>query len=158
MAGPKLGYDDFIAAVDADCMPLVAELHRTLTDSGCKLEVKEAKSGYVVSYLCAGKTLLNYVFRKKGMLARIYANHLPQYMALMETLPQAMKKGIAAAPDCKRLLNPEACNPRCATGYDFLMEGQRHQKCRYSAFQFLLCEENNPFIRNFVGRELAASV
>lgn len=156
MAATKLGFEDFIASVDADCVDFVTELHRDFVGAGCKLEVKEAKSGYVVSYLLNKKTVANYVFRKKGLIIRIYANHLLDYMDLLETLPGPMAEDVKDAPVCKRLVNPEDCNPRCAKGYDFLLDGKRYQKCRYSAFQFLLSEEHNPAIREFVRRELAA--
>ena len=69
----KLGFEDFIAAVAAENQEFVRELHAKLTDLGCKMEVKAAKSGFVVSYSLNRKTIANYVFRKKGMIARIYA-------------------------------------------------------------------------------------
>lgn len=156
MATEKFSFEDFISTVDGDASEFITELHNELTASGCKIEVKEAKSGYVVSYLYNKKTLLNYVFRKKGIIARIYGNHVIDYMEFLDTLPDGMVKAIQDAPDCKRLLNPRDCNPKCAMGNDFILRGQRHQKCRYSAFMFLLCEENNPFIKSFIKSELEA--
>lgn len=157
MAAEKLGFQDFIGTVEGDASEFITELHRLLTEGGCKIEVKEAKSGYVVSYRYDKKTIMNYVFRKKGMIARIYGNHVIDYMAFLDTLPDGMVKAIQDAPYCKRLLNPNDCNPKCAMGNDFILRGQREQKCRYSAFMFLLCEENNPFIKSFIMHELEAS-
>lgn len=153
----KLGFDDFIVTVDGALTDFVTELHQELLASGCKLEVKEAKSGYVVSYLYNKKTIVNYVFRKKGVIARIYANHIMDYMELLDRLPDGMAKAVKDAPDCKRLLNPTACNPRCSMGFDFIMQGERYQKCRYNAFMFLLSDENNPHIKALLKSEIEAS-
>lgn len=156
MAHVALGFEDFIQTVDTDSQAFVKELHQVLSDCGCKIEVKEAKSGYVVSYTWHKKTIANYVFRKKGLLVRLYANHLGEYMAFLDTLPPDMVKAIGDAPICKRLVKPDACNAKCPMGYEFLLQGQHHQKCRFNAFLFLVCTENNPAIRAFFTHELKA--
>ena len=155
MGNPKLGFDDFIGTVEPDSKPFVQELHALFMEHGCKLEVKEAKSGYMVSYKLDNKAVMNYVFRKKGMLVRIYANHIGEYMEVLEDLPDSMVKAVHAAPDCKRLTGSDECSPLCAMGCDFLLRGQRLQKCRYNAFFFLVCAENNPSIRAILTGELA---
>lgn len=157
MGKVKLSFEDFIKTVDDRDKAFVTELHDTLTANGCKIEIKEAKSGHMVSYILNKKTVANFVFRKAGLIIRIYANHIQDYMAFLDTLPDSMVKTIAAAPVCKRLINPDDCNPKCATGYDFLMRGERFQKCRINAFMFLLCEENNPYIKPFLEHELQQS-
>lgn len=156
MASATIGFDEFIATVDGKDVDFISEMHKMLTDAGCKIEIKYAKSGYVVSYLLNKKTIANYVFRKKGILIRIYANHIGGYFDLLEALPESAAKGILAAPDCKRLINPSACNAKCAMGYEFLLRGERLQKCRYNAFLLLICDENNPYIKEFLQRELEA--
>lgn len=150
----KLGFEDFIVAVDSASTEFVVGLHNHLMEGGCKIEVKEAKSGYMVSYLYNKKAIANYVFRKKGMFARIYGNHIVEYVDILDTLPNGMVKTIKDAPVCKRLINPDQCNQKCTMGYDFIMQGERYQKCRNNAFMFLLCEENNPFIGAFLKNEL----
>lgn len=40
MANVKLGFDDFIAAVDTNCAAFVKEMHSLFMDAGCKIEVK----------------------------------------------------------------------------------------------------------------------
>lgn len=152
----KLGFGEFIDTVDDGNREFVTELHQEFIDRGCKIEVKEAKSGYVVSYLLNKKTIANYVFRKAGLIVRIYANHIKDYMEFLETLPEGMVKTIETAPVCKRLINPDDCNSKCAMGYDYILNGKRHQKCRNGAFMFLLCEENNKFIKDFLRNELTA--
>ena len=156
--GEKATFHDFIASVDRENQAFVSELHDALIEHGCKIEVKLAKSGYVVSYSVNKKTIANYVFRKKGLIVRIYANHIAQYMDVLETLPDEMVRSIQKAPVCKRLVNPDACNPKCSMGYEVILKGERLQKCRNSAFQFLLCEENKPYMKTLLLYEVNASV
>ncbi|RHR31500.1 hypothetical protein DWX43_05830 [Clostridium sp. AF19-22AC] len=152
----KTEFNDFIATVPAENQDFVKELHDRLMEHGCKIEIKTAKSGYMVSYIYNKKTVANYVFRKKGMLVRIYGVHVNEYEEVLETLPDEMVRSIQKAPICKRMADPNACNPRCSMGYDFWMKGEHYQKCRSSAFMFLACPENNPFIRTLLINEVEA--
>lgn len=156
MGKQKLDFDDFIVTVSSQCKEFVSELHDILTKQGCIFEVKEAKSGYVGSYLKDKKTIANYVFRKKGLFIRIYANHINNYMTFLDTLPDEMIQNISAAPPCKRLINPDTCNSKCAMGYEFFLKGEHFQKCRNNAFMFLVREENNSYIREFMEKEVKA--
>lgn len=153
----KYTFHDFLASVDAENQGFVNELHDALTARGCKIDVKQAKSGYVVSYILHKKTVANYVFRKKGLLARIYAAHISEYMEILDAFPNTMTKTIQEAPICKRLVDPSACNPKCAMGYDFILKGQRMQKCCNSAFMFFLNEESRPFVKSLLLHETDAS-
>ncbi|MCI6467334.1 MAG: hypothetical protein MSA90_17955 [Faecalicatena sp.] len=150
----KIGFDDFIAAVPVENQEFVKELHDKLMDLGCKIEIKTAKSGYMVSYIYNKKTVANYVFRKKGMLVRIYGVHVNEYEKILETLPDEMISAIQKAPICKRLADPNDCNPRCSMGYDFWLKGEHYQKCRNSAFLFLVCPQNNPSIQSLLLNEV----
>lgn len=114
----KYTFQDFLTSVDEENQEYVSELHDTLTKLGCKIDVKAAKSGYVVSYIQNKKTIANYVFRKKG------------------------------------LVDPAACNQKCPMGYDFILKGKRLQKCRSNAFMFLLSEENKPFVKRLLLKEV----
>lgn len=106
----KPTFQDFLFFIDEDNQKFVSDLHNELSGHGCKVEVKSAKSGYVVSYSLGKKTIANYVFRKKGLLARIYVGHIVQYMYVLDTLPDSMVQAIREAPVCKRLVDPTACN------------------------------------------------
>lgn len=150
----KIGFDDFITSVPMEDQDFVRELHDRLMQLGCKIEIKTAKSGYVVSYLFNKKTVANYVFRRKGMLVRIYGVHVNQYEKLLDTLPEEMIRAIQDAPICKRLVDPDSCNPKCSMGYDFWLKGQHYQKCRSSAFMFWVCPQNNPFIQTLLLNEV----
>ena len=61
-------YDDFIETVEEANLALVNDLHLMFLKNGCKLEIKEAKQGYVVTYIYTKDkkkiALMNYVFRK----------------------------------------------------------------------------------------------
>lgn len=154
----KYTFEDFLTSVDGENQAFVSSLHDELTELGCKLDVKSAKSGYVVSYILNKKTVANYVFRKKGLIARIYAGHIAQYMELLDTLPDGMVRSIQDAPICKRLVDPAACNLRCPMGYDFVLKGERLQRCRNSAFMFLLNEESRPYVKLLLLHEVKAAV
>lgn len=152
-----MDFEDFLQSVGESNRAFVAELHGFLTENGCKCDIKEAKSGFVVSYIKNKKTLMNYVQRKTGTKARIYAANVGSYQELLNTLPPKMKSEIVKAAPCKRLSdfnNPTACNPKCSMGYTFTMDGEEYKKCRSTAFMFALSEENNEFIGNFLEKEL----
>lgn len=152
----KIEFDEFITSVSDENQRFVKELHNILMELGCRIEIKSAKSGYMVSYLYSNKTITNYVFRKKGMLARIYGVHANEYEKILETLPDELICSIQTAPICKRLADPEACNPKCAKGFEFWLRGEHYQKCRNSAFMFLVCPENNSFIQSLILNEVKA--
>lgn len=152
----KIEFEEFITSVPEEDQDFVKELHESLMEFGLKIEIKAARSGYVVSYILDKKTVANYVFRKKGMIVRIYGANVNAYSGILDTLPDGMIKTIQDAPVCKRMLNPDACNPKCSMGYDFWLKGEHYQKCRNGAFMFLVCAENNPFIKQLLLSEIKA--
>ena len=57
-------YDDFIETVEEANLALVNDLHLMFLKNGCKLEIKEAKQGYVVTCIDICNNMLcftNYV-------------------------------------------------------------------------------------------------
>lgn len=154
----KYSFNDFLASVPDDNKEFVSGLHEELTQLECKADVKLAKSGYIVSYILNKKTISNYVFRKKGLIVRIYASHIGQYTDILDALSDEMADTIRKAPICKRLVDPTACNPKCSMGYDFLLKGEHMQKCRSSAFMFLVNDESRPFVKSLLLSEANASV
>lgn len=157
MSDMKEAFGQFIESVGEENREFVLKLNDYLLENNCKCDIKTSKSGYVVSYiLCETKrTLVNFVFRKSGVKIRIYADHVAEYQEFLDELPDKMKKEIKKASVCKRLLNPDDCNPKCAMGYSFVLEGLPYQKCRYMAFMPTLNEQNNPYIKGFLERELS---
>lgn len=147
-------FNMFLDTVDSRCQKFVIEINDYLTQNDCKCEMKTSKSGFVVSYILSKRTIATFVSRKTGMKLRIYPKYIGQYEDFLNTLPDKMKKEIKKASVCKRLINPDDCNPKCVMGYDFLMDNEHYQKCRYMAFFPNLNEENNPYIKSFLQHEL----
>ena len=142
---------------DAD-KPFVKELDIIFVENGCQSEIKEARSGYVATYYYIKDkkkiSVMNYVFRKTGMKARIYARHVAWYEKFLDSLPNGMKQEIIKAGVCKKLSGLSECSPTCMGGYRFVMDGTAYVKCKNMAFMPTLCEENNLYIKEFVEREL----
>lgn len=148
----------FLESVDGHFQNFVIEINNFLTQNNCRCEIKNAKSGYVVSYVFCDtkKTLANFVFRKTGIKLRIYADHIAQYQDFLNSLPEKMKKDIKKASVCKRLVDPDSCNPKCKMGYTFTLDNETYKKCRNMAFMPTLSDENNPYIRQFLENELSS--
>lgn len=151
-------YDDFLTAVSEENLSFVNEIHAFVRENGCDTEVKEAKNGYVLSYFFKKDkkkiTLMNYVFRKQGMLVRIYARNVSLYQKMLNELPEEMKKAIKKGGDCKRLTGVSTCSPTCTAGYEFCMDGESYQKCRNSAFFWKVCKESHKHIRKMLENEV----
>ena len=149
-----LNFEDFLASVDPAYHEFVTQKHTFLLENGCGMKMDLAKNGYLVSYSDTCKrVLLNFVFRKSGLVTRIYGDHVNRYNDFLETLPDGMVKAIEKAMVCKRLIDMKKCNSRCRMGYDFTLKGARWQKCQYNCFIFPVNEENVPFINDFLMRE-----
>lgn len=148
-------FEEFLVSVEERNRALVSVLNDFLSGKGCKCVVKQAKSGFVVSYLRGdtGKTLLNFVQRKSGTQARIYAAHAGEYGDFLDTLPEKVKSKTIKSSDCRKLTGT-GDDPKCSGGYEFTMDGKVYQKCRNNAFLIPLSEENHPFIRKFLEKEL----
>ena len=151
-------YDDFLRTVEENNRSFIDDMHSLFMDYGCTLEIKEAKQGYVVTYTykkCKKKiALMNYVFRKSGMMVRIYARHIGMYQSLLDSLPEDMKKSVIKAGDCKRLTGISECSPTCTAGYDFIMDGVNYKKCKNSCFFWKVEPKSMEHIRNMLKSEL----
>ncbi len=147
----------FYESVDGRFLDFVMEITDYLVEKGCKCDIKTAKNGYMVSFIRKDtkRTFANLVTRKSGMKLRIYADHIKEYQSFLDTLPENIKKDIRKSSVCKRLVDPNDCNPRCLMGYTFDMDGETYNKCRYMAFMPSLSEDNNAFIRKFLENELS---
>jgi len=148
-------FEDFLLDVHPAYQEFVKKTHDDLLHIGYQNKIEMAKSGFLVSYFGAKtkRAIANFVFRKVGLVVRVYGENVNRYLDFMETLPDSMAKAIDKAPICRRLVNPTACNSRCPMGYDFVMKGKQHKKCRYSGFMFLVNDEHIPFIKTFLERE-----
>lgn len=152
MPDQALSYEGFIETVDPRYQPFARELHAHLLDCGCKLKLQTAKSGgYIVSYQHgkSKRVLLNFVFRKSGLVARIYGDHTQQYADFLNSLPEQMVKAIEkSGSECK------LCNARCPKGYVFSIQDKSYSKCRYNCFMFPVDEDSIPYIEAFIKNEM----
>jgi len=154
MSTEKIGFEEFIKAVAPTQQPLVQELHDYLLESGCKPTFEEKKLGPFASYKHTKlkKSIANMITRKQSILVRIYAENTGKYPDFINAMPQEMVQAIAGAGDCKRLTH-NGCSSKCS-GYDFVIGDQRFQKCKYNCFEFLLTDDSNMYIKEFVAREI----
>lgn len=148
-------FEEFLATVNESERGFVSGLDGFLTENGCECMIKSAKSGFVVSYVRTDtkKTLMNFVMRKSGLQARIYAVHAGKYGDFLDTLPEKVKSKTKKSTDCRKL-NGTGDDPKCSGGYEFTMDGEVYRKCRSNAFLIPLSKENDPFIREFLEKEL----
>lgn len=154
MEKAELGFESFISDISPEYELLVKKIYDKLVEEGCGVKLQEAKSGHVVSFTVSGKTLANFVSRKKGPVVRIYGDNCGEYVQILASLPEAMQKTIDKAPVCRRLLDPEKCNARCPMGYCFVLNGQDYKKCRYNCFMFPITEENVSGILDLLDHEV----
>ncbi|MCL1796271.1 MAG: hypothetical protein FWG37_05220 [Clostridia bacterium] len=155
MGNVELSFENFLLDVPPTQRPFVDPIHALLVNQ-CTVKLQMAKSGYVVSYVCGKnkRVVANFIFRKQGLLLRIYGDHCDQYQPLIDGLPDAMKAEIEKTAVCRRLLDPTRCNARCPMGNRFTLRGTEHKKCRYTSFVFLVDGDTTPHLLAFLGKEL----
>lgn len=151
-----IGFLDFLKTVPGAHKAFVSNLHEQLIEQGCTINIKEAKSGYSVSYQWEKRTVMNWVFRKSGILARIYGDNVPQYEAVITALPIDMQKKMTVSRDCKRLIDPSACSDTCVKGFVYTLNDNTYKKCRNDGMFFLLSDETGPHIAKLVTAEVSA--
>ncbi|KMZ52715.1 hypothetical protein [Dorea sp. D27] len=156
MEKEKGSFKEFLAAVAPEQQAFVERLNNKLVEQGCDLVIKEAKSGYTASYRLEKKTVMNWVFRKSGILARIYGDNAKKYEDTIASLPADMQKKMTSARDCKRLMEPNACSDTCVKGFVYTLNGDTHKKCRNDGMFFLLTDESAEHIAGLVCAEVAA--
>lgn len=146
----------FLNDIDLKFSESIMSLHDKLTALECKTEVKEAKSGHVVSYHDPhnSKAVANFVSRKKGPQLRFYGDNMDKYISSI-SLPPAMSAKIEKSSMCKRLADPAKCNSRCPMGFQFNLNGSFYQKCRYNVM-LDITDENLPAIKDLLENEISA--
>ncbi|WP_212647163.1 hypothetical protein [Candidatus Enterococcus clewellii] len=155
MAKEKGAFKDFLLAVAPEHQRFVEKLNNILIKQGCDLVIKEVKSGYTASYQLKKKTVMNWVFRKSGILARVYGDHASKYEDIIASLPADMQNKMTASRDCKRLIDPSACSPTCVKGFVYVLNGDIHKKCRNAGMFFLLTNESAKHIADLVCAEVS---
>lgn len=156
MVKEKASFKDFLSSVAPEHQVFVEELNNKLIELGCGLIIKEAKSGYTASYQFEKKTVMNWVFRKSGIWARIYGDNVYKYEDTIASLPYDMQKKMTTSRDCKRLIDPTACSPTCVKGFVYDLHGELYKKCRNDGMLFLLSTETAKHIAELVCAEVTA--
>lgn len=152
MGKEKYTYDNFIENSGGAHVDFYNELNTILTQNGFDIRVECKKTGYALSYIdkSTKKTLINFVNRKKGTHIRVYGSHTDRYMELFERFPAHMVKELKKGPDCKRLIDPNACNSKCPMGVNILIDEELFGKCRYSALFFLIEPEKYDMLKELI--------
>lgn len=158
MAKQKATFEDFLMEVKPELHESIISLNDYLVNNGCKANIEQAKSGYTVSYKydATKKSVINFVFRKAGLIIRIYGDNVGSYTDFLQTIPESMVKAIDKSSICKRLVDPTKCSSTCVMGYDFKINDVHYQKCRYNGFMFLITNEIMPYLKTFIQKELDA--
>ena len=154
MVKEKDSFKEFLSAIPPEHQAFVEKLNSRLIDQGCDLVIKEAKSGYTASYLLEKKTVMNWVFRKTGVYARIYGDNAGRYEDIIASLPADMQKKMTASRDCKRLIDPSACSDTCVKGFVYALNGIIYKKCRNDGMFFRLTNETAEHIARLVCAEV----
>ena len=155
MTKEKATFKESLSAVTPEHQAFVEKLHDKLIELGCSLVIKEAKSGYVASYQLEKKTVMNWVFRKTGLLARIYGDNAAKYEDIIASLPADMQEKMTSSRNCKRLLDPSACSDTCVKGFVYDLNGETYKKCRNDGMFFLLTKETAEHIAELICAEVA---
>ena len=145
----KYTIDDFIKTVEPVHQAFVKSTHEVLIIGGYKMKIESKASGLFVSYSHpkTKRSLMNFVFRKIGLLARLYPDNASTQFS-MDKLPASMEDELIKAPDCKM------CSEKCIKGNKFLLRGKAHDKCRYNSFLFAITEQSKPIITEWIEREV----
>ena len=135
-----------------EILETVQSIHAELSKMGFTEDIKEAKSGPILSYIKDKKVLLNYVYRKSGIKVRLYAAGIAAYEDCLAVLPGSMKTELKKAADCKKL-NGLPCTPTCPGGYTYTLDGELLKKCRSTAFLMTLNQKTAEYIQTLILRE-----
>ena len=155
MSKSEFQFCDFLLDVHDDYKDFVTTVNEMLEKNNYKIKIESKASGFLVSYshVKTKKSILNFAFRKQGLFTRIYGTHCNNYADLLNRLPQNMVDQIDKSGNCSRMLDPQACNSRCAMGYDFYIRDKHYQKCRIVCFFLHVNHESIPYLLEIIERE-----
>lgn len=156
MTKEKITFNNFASTVAPEYRTYVESLNEKLVELGCNTVMKTAKSGYTATYQLEKKAVMNWVFRKAGIYARIYGDNARHYENIIEKLPSEMQDRMIKARDCKRHIDPTACSSTCVKGFVYELNGDTLKKCRNDGMFFLLTEGTAENIAELVCAEVGA--
>ncbi len=132
MAKEKGSFKEFLSAVAPEYQAFVKKLDNKLMEQGCETRHQRSEKR-LYRFISTKKTVMNWVFRKSGILARIYGDNAGRYEDIIASLPADMQKKMTTSRDCKRLIDPNACSDTCVKGFVYTLNGNAHKKCRNDA-------------------------
>lgn len=141
-------FDDFLKTVEPQHKGFAENTHKELIANGYKAIIESKATGFFIGYKHpkTKRSLLNFLFRKKGLLVRIYpASRTP---IISNEITEEMIQEIDKNPNCKK------CSEKCPKGYKFTIGGQAYDKCWYGAFLFTITEKSKPIIEKWVKTEI----
>jgi len=156
MGKDKYTFDDYVMNAGGLHVDFYNDINDMLSENEFAAKVELKKSGFALSYVqkSTKKTILNFVNRKKGTYIRLYGDHADQYFDYFTDLSEKMISEIKKGMDCKRMIDPSACNSKCKKGINMLIDGNVYGKCRYSALFFFLESEKYESIKEMLALEM----
>ena len=133
MKKPKHQFEDFLALVDDEYKDFVTQAHERLQNE-YKVRIQNTKNGLSISYSQPGNTwrILGLSFREGNLVTHINTENYAKYIDVIGSMPESVAAHVANAWTCKKLLDPpKRCWDTCEPGYDFYVDENRYQKCRY---------------------------
>ena len=149
-------YEDFLMSVSDEHRDFVQKINEFLLQEGCKVKVGSNKTYlFTVKYTQGRRGVFNFMLRKRGMKASVYAANFSQYPDVLNRLPESMEAQISKSSDCKNMTSPTACWEGCM-GYDIPIREEQYKKCKFGCFQFNVDSESIPFLQEMLESELEA--
>jgi len=147
-------FEDFLMSVSDEHKGFVQEVNDFLLNEGCKVKIASTKTYlFSVKYTQGRRGVFNFMLRKRGMKASVYASNFSQYPDVLNRLPESMVAQVAKSSDCKNFTSPTACWDGCL-GYDIPIGEEHYQKCKFGCFQFNVDAESIPFLLEMLKSEL----
>jgi len=149
-------FQDFLMSVNEVHKAFVHTVHELLLQQGCKVKVGSTKTNlFSVKYTQGRRGVFNFMLRRRGFKASVYAANFMQYTDVLDRLPESMVAQLAKTSACKNMSDTPTCWDGCI-GYDIPIRDVRYEKCKFGCFQFHVDEESMPFLLEMLERELAA--
>jgi len=149
-------FQDFLMQVPEEYEDFVHRVHGILSAAGCKVKIGSSKTNlFSVKYTQGRRGVFNFMLRKRGFKASVYAANFAAYPDVLNRLPEGMVRQLAKTAACKNMASPPTCWDGCV-GYDIPIGDERYQKCKFGCFQFDVDSESMPFLLEMLERELQA--
>ena len=156
MGDTNYQFEDFLMGVKDEYKDFVLTVNEILLQQGCKVSIGSSKTNlFAVKYTQGRRGIFNFMLRKRGFKASVYAANFVQYPKVLDRMPESMVSQIAKVQPCKNMTDPGKCMDKCI-GYDFHIRETHYQRCKFNCFQFNVDTESIPFLLELLESELEA--